>query len=65
MNKRGFVRQSMVIGAVQLDSITYNELGDPHALATVEGRPDLKGLQSWQDQAQLGEKHSLTCRQKV
>ena len=50
---------------VQLDSITYNELGDPHALASVEGRPDLKGLQSWQDQTQLGEKHSLNCCQKT
>lgn len=40
---------------VQLDSITYNELGDPNALATIEGRPDLSALDSWQDQAKLGE----------
>ena len=46
-----------LVNCMQLDSITYNELGDPNALASVEGRPDLKGLQSWQDQTQLGEKH--------
>lgn len=29
---------------VQLDSITHNELGDPEALATVLGRPDVTAL---------------------
>ncbi len=42
------------VDRVQLDSITYNELGDPHTLAAVEGRPEVQGLQGWQDQTQLG-----------
>jgi translation initiation factor eIF-2B subunit delta len=43
------------VDRVQLDSITYNELGDPDALAAVEGRPEVSSLQGWQDQTQLGE----------
>ncbi len=42
------------VDRVQLDSITYNELGDPNALASVDSRPDLSALQGWQEQGQLG-----------
>lgn len=43
------------VDRVQLDSITYNELGNPDTLATIAGRAEPSALQSWQDQAQLGE----------
>ncbi len=33
---------------VQLDAVTHNELGDPQALASVAGRPDVQALQGWQ-----------------
>ncbi len=33
---------------VQLDAITSNELGDPDALSTVAGRPDVHALRGWQ-----------------
>jgi len=39
---------------VQLDSITHNELGDPHALASVGGHPGISALQGWQDSPRLG-----------
>ena len=42
------------VDRVQLDSITYNELGDPNALADVANRPDLSALDGWQEQNQLG-----------
>ena len=48
---------------VQLDSITYNELGNPDSLANVDGHPELTDLQGWQDQPQLGEAHSFAGRQ--
>jgi translation initiation factor eIF-2B subunit delta len=32
----------------QLDSITNNELGDPNALVTVDGRPDVAFLTEWE-----------------
>jgi len=41
------------VAKVQLDSITANELGDPAALATVRGRPDLARLGAWQEQPDL------------
>ena len=45
------------VDRVQLDSITYNELGNPDTLASVEGRPELSALQGWQEQAHLGNCH--------
>ena len=39
---------------VQLDSITYNELGDPHLLESVKDRPELDSLQNWSEEPQLG-----------
>lgn len=39
---------------VQLDSITHNELGDPDALASVAGRPDVTAAAGWQEQPRLG-----------
>ena len=39
---------------VQLDSITSNELGDPGALTSVAGRPDITTLADWQSQPNLG-----------
>ena len=39
---------------VQLDSITHNELGDPDALASVAGRPDVTAAGGWQEQPRLG-----------
>ena len=39
---------------VQLDSITYNELGDPHQLESVKDRPELDSLQNWNEEPQLG-----------
>lgn len=39
---------------VQLDSITNNELGNPAALLTVPGRPDVNALQHAQDNVRLG-----------
>eukprot|EP00955_Chlamydomonas_euryale_P094825 364896-Chlamydomonas_euryale.AAC.1 len=32
---------------VQLDSITHNELGNPEALLSVAGRPDVGALTGW------------------
>ena len=49
------------VDRVQLDSITYNELADPDALAAVDSRPDLTALQGWQDQPQLGELNWVPC----
>ena len=51
------------VDRVQLDSITYNELGDPDSLAVVDGHPELTDLQGWQDQPQLGEAHPFPGRQ--
>jgi len=39
---------------VQLDSITHNELGNPEALASVPGRPDIKSLSNHAEQPRLG-----------
>lgn len=50
------------VDRVQLDSITYNELGDPNALASVDSRPDLSALEGWQEQGQLGEEHGVSDR---
>ena len=43
------------VDRVQLDSITYNELGDPELLADVQDRPDLNDLSNWKDEPRLGE----------
>ena len=51
------------VDRVQLDSITYNELGNPDSLAIVDGHPELTNLQGWQNQPQLGEAHSSAGRQ--
>ena len=48
------------VDRVQLDSITYNELGDPNALASVDSRPDLSALEGWQEQGQLGGEHGVS-----
>ena len=37
----------------QLDSITNNELGDPTALASVSGRPDVTFLADWEEAPRL------------
>lgn len=42
------------VDRVQLDSITYNELGDPNSLASVEEHPEASALDGWQEQAKLG-----------
>ncbi|KAK9844708.1 hypothetical protein WJX74_005760 [Apatococcus lobatus] len=39
---------------VQLDSFTYNELGDPDALLTVPVRPSISALSNWHQQPCLG-----------
>ena len=53
------------VDRVQLDSITYNELGSPDSLAIVDGHPELTDLQGWQDQPQLGEAHFFPGRQNA
>ncbi len=40
---------------VQLDSFTYNELGDPNDLIRVPARPAVSALSNWQQQPCLGE----------
>lgn len=54
------------VDRVQLDSITYNELGDPERLAAVPERPELVELQDWREQPQLGEQNfslvEIVCR---
>lgn len=39
---------------VQLDSITSNELGDPSAIMSMPGRPDINVLQGWEANPKLG-----------
>lgn len=39
---------------VQLDSFTYNELGDPQALIEVPVRPAISALADWHQQLCLG-----------
>lgn len=43
------------VDRVQLDSITYNELGDPELLADVKDRPDLSDLKNHKEEPRLGE----------
>ncbi|GLU20271.1 hypothetical protein SLE2022_364800 [Rubroshorea leprosula] len=38
---------------VQLDSICFNELGDPNDISKVPGRPDVKYLDNWTDKENL------------
>eukprot|EP00983_Pelagomonas_calceolata_P009680 313247-Pelagomonas_calceolata.AAC.3 len=40
--------------AMQLDSITHNELGDPDALVSLPGYPGVSPLAGWQDIPRLG-----------
>ena len=42
------------VDRVQLDSITYNELGDPDSLSAVPGSPELGDLTDWREQDHLG-----------
>ena len=39
---------------VQLDSITANELGDPSAIVSIPGRPEMTELQNWETTPRLG-----------
>jgi len=47
---------------VQLDSITANELGDPSAIVSIPGHPEMTELQSWETTPRLGAHQLIQCQ---